>query len=100
MSTITNPMHPGEFIKLAFMEPLEIGVTALAEKLGVSTSTLSRILNEKSDLSYDMAVRLSYVLGRSPESWINLQAAYSLAKAKTTVDTSHLHKVAFACACA
>lgn len=65
MSTITNPMHPGEFIKLAFMEPLEIGVTALAEKLGVSTSTLSRILNEKSDLSYDMAVRLSYVLGRS-----------------------------------
>ena len=96
MSTIPNPMHPGEFIKLIYMEPLEIGVTALAKNLDVSTSTLSRILNEKSDLSYDMAVRLSYVLGRSPESWMNIQSAYCLAKARLCVDEHNLHRVSFA----
>lgn len=95
MSAITNPMHPGQFIKLTYMEPLGIGVTALAKNLDVSTSTLSRILNEKSDLSYDMAVRLSYVLGRSPESWMNIQSAYSLAKAMASVDTQLLHMVTF-----
>ena len=68
-----NPMHPGEFILLAYMEPLNIQAVDLADRLDISTSTLSRIINGKMDLSYEMAVRLSNVLGRTPESWVNLQ---------------------------
>lgn len=95
MSTITNPMHPGEFIKLAFMEPLGISVTALADKLMISKSTLSRLLNGKSDISYEMAIRLSCVLGRSEQSWVNLQTAYSIAKAKEKIDTSIFEKISY-----
>ncbi|MCV5433109.1 HigA family addiction module antitoxin, partial [Escherichia coli] len=43
-----------------------------------SPSTLSRVLNGKADLSVEMALRLSRVLGRSAESWINMQTQYSL----------------------
>lgn len=91
-----NPMHPGEFIFLAYMEPLELQAIDLADRLGISQSTLSRILNKKMDISYEMAVRLSTVLGRSPESWVNLQSAYSLDKAKSKLDTSQLKPLIYA----
>lgn len=88
-----NNMHPGEFIKLAFIEPLGLHLSQLAEKLDVSPSTVSRIINGKMDLSYEMAVRLSIVLGRSVESWVNMQAAHSIEKVVATVDMSHLSPI-------
>lgn len=91
-----NNMHPGEFISLAYMEPLELQAADLADRLDISPSTLSRILNGKMDISYEMAVRLSTVLGRTAESWINLQAAYSLEKAKSKIDASSLKPLSFA----
>lgn len=92
MSSIKKPLHPGEFILLGYLEPLELTITSLAEKLDVSQSTLSRLINGKSDLSYDMAVRLSYVLGRSPQSWVNLQTNYSLSQVNESVDFKKLCK--------
>jgi len=94
--TMKNPMHPGEYILLAYMEPLELQATDLAERLDISPSTLSRILNQKIDISYEMAIRLSSVLGRSPQSWINLQSAFSLEKAKAKVDTNKLKPLSYA----
>lgn len=85
-----NPMHPGEFILWAYMEPLNIQAVELADRLDISPSTLSRIINGKMDLSYEMAVRLSNVLGRTPESWVNLQTAYSLEQAKMKIDYAKL----------
>ncbi len=75
---IKNPMHPGEFLLEVFMKPFGIGVKKMADALGVSQSTLSRLINKKADLTADMAVRLSVVVGRSPESWLNMQNNYSL----------------------
>ena len=90
---MNNPMHPGEFIFLAYMEPLNISATELAERLDVSPSSLSRIINKKMDVSCDMAVKLSKVLGRSAESWINIQMAYSLSEAKKKIDESRLQPI-------
>lgn len=73
-------VHPGEFIREMYMKPFDIHAADLAAYLDVSPSTLSRVLNAKTDLSVDMAFRLSKVLGRSPESWMNLQTQYNLAK--------------------
>ena len=56
--------HPGEYIQRVYMEPLDITATELADRLDISPSTMSRILNKKIDISYEMAVRLSTVLGR------------------------------------
>ena len=82
MINVFNPMHPGEFIREVYMKPFDIHAADLAKYLEVSPSTLSRVLNAKADLSVDMAFRLSKVLGRSPESWINLQTRYSLDKVR------------------
>ena len=78
MINLFDPVHPGVFIREMFMEPFEISAADLSEKLHVSPSTLSRVLNGKADLSVEMALRLSRVLGRSAESWINMQTHYSL----------------------
>lgn len=82
MINVFDPMHPGEYLREMYMEPYNIHAADLAEYLGVSPSTLSRVLNAKADLSVDMAFRLSKVLGRSPESWINLQTQFNLAKTR------------------
>lgn len=76
--SIKNPMHPGEFLLEAFMKPFGISVKKMADGLGVSQSTVSRLINKKADLTAEMAIRLSVVVGRSPESWLNMQSNYSL----------------------
>lgn len=63
-----NPPHPGEFITGVYLEPNDISGRELAGKPGVAASTLSRVLNGGSRISPEMALRLSKVLGRSPES--------------------------------
>ena len=75
---IKNPMHPGEFLLEAFMKPFGISVKKMADELCVSQSTVSRLINKKADLTAEMAIRLSVVVGRSPESWLNMQNNYSL----------------------
>ena len=81
-----NPMHPGAFIKRVYLEPNEIGSNELARQLKVSTGLMSRLVNEKTGLSSEMALKLSKVLGRSPESWLLLQDNYDLWQAKQVID--------------
>lgn len=85
MYSLSNPVHPGRVLKNMYMKPSELNITTLAEKLGVSTSAVSRLVTEKSDLSYEMAVRLSKVFKRTPEAWMNLQTAYGLARAQEKI---------------
>jgi hypothetical protein len=50
-----NPAHPGGFVKTEIIEPLELSVTAAAEVLGVTRPALSARLNERAQLSSEMA---------------------------------------------
>lgn len=68
-----NPPRPGEFIQSTYMEPFGVRCRSLAEHLNVAASTLNRILKLQSGVSPEMALRLSKVLGRSPESWLAMQ---------------------------
>ena len=88
-----NPPHPGEFINLVYLEPNDISGRELAIKLGVATSTLSRVLKGSSAVSPEMALRLSKALGRSPESWLALQCHYDLWRAKQRVELARVGKV-------
>ena len=81
-----NPMHPGAFIKRVYLEPNEIGSNELARQLKVSTGLMSRLVNEKTGLSSEMALKLSKVLGRSPESWLLMQDNYDLWQARQVID--------------
>lgn len=73
-----NPPHPGEFIREVYLEELDVSSRTVAAKLKVSPSTFTRLLNGKSSVTPEMAVRLSKTLGRSPESWLAMQNSYDL----------------------
>ncbi len=88
--TMYNPPHPGEFIKVVYLKPLNVSPRSVALKLHVSPSTFSRLLNSKSAISPEMALRLSKCLGRTPESWLAMQDNYNLWHVKSEVDLSNI----------
>lgn len=79
---IANPMSVGEFLKETYLKPLAITNTELAVKLGVTPATVSRLVNGKSELTCEMAVRLSRVFQRTAEAWMNIQISHGIYKAK------------------
>jgi len=91
-----TPPHPGGFIKRVYLEPFSLGSNEVARKLQVSPSTFNRLLNEKSDISPEMALKLSKVLGRSPESWMMMQDNYDLYQAREVIDLQNYETIKFA----
>ena len=77
-----NPPHPGEIIREVCVEPLKISVTEAAKALGVTRKTFSTLLNGRSGISPEMAIRLSKAFNTTPESWLNQQVQYDLWNAK------------------
>lgn len=73
-----NPPHPGEILRELCLEPLGLSVTRTAEALGVSRKTLSAVLNGRSGVSPEMAIRLSKAFDTTAESWLNQQVQYDL----------------------
>ncbi len=91
-----NPPHPGEFIREVYIEPFGISSRQVAKNLNVSPSTFIRLLKGHSNISPEMALRLSQVLGRSPESWLAMQDNYSLWIARQNVDLTGVEKLDYA----
>lgn len=77
-----NPPHPGLVVKRMLIDGAELSITDAAKALGVGRVTLSKILNGKSGISPEMAVRLSLALNTSSEMWINMQSMYDLWQAE------------------
>jgi antitoxin HigA-1 len=77
-----NPPHPGEILKELCLKPLNLTVTEAAEALGISRKTLSAILNARSGISPEMAIRLSIAFDTTAESWLNQQTQYALSQAE------------------
>ncbi len=90
-----NPPHPGEFIREIYLEPFGISSRQLASRLGVSPSTLSRLIKGVSGISPEMSLRLSKVLGRTPESWLAMQDMYDLWVARNTVNLDGIRPLDF-----
>lgn len=84
MSAMYNPPHPGEIIKEDVLGSENLSVTEAARQLGISRVTLSRLLNGKTGVSVDMALRLSQWLGTTPEVWLRMQDACDLWQAGKT----------------
>ena len=80
--TKMTPIHPGEILRSEFLDELGITPYALAKNTGIDKGNLSRIINGKSAISADTALRLGQFFGTSPNSWMNLQVRYDLEIAK------------------
>jgi len=88
-----NPPHPGEIIREFCVDPLSMTVTEAAKALGVTRKTLWALLNGRSGISPEMALRLSKVFGRSAEGWLKLQLQYDLWQTQQRVDLNNLKRV-------
>lgn len=73
-----KPTHPGEILKKEFMEPLRISQSQLAKELNTTFRTINEIINEKRNISPEMAIKLARYFGTSEELWLNLQNQYDL----------------------
>ena len=73
-----KPTHPGELLYEDVIKELHITITEAASRLGISRKTLSELVNERSNLTPEMAVRIGNATNTSPESWINMQTKLDL----------------------
>ncbi len=89
-----NPPHPGLSIRLDCLEPLGLSVTAAAKALGVTRQALNNVVNGKSAISPEMAIRLTKAFGSSPEVWLGMQLDYDLAQARRNEDSIRVERIA------
>ena len=88
-----NPPHPGTFIRRTYLEPFDISAREVATHLGVSPSTFSRVISGRNKVTPDMAIRLSRVLGRSSQSWLQMQLNYDLWQAEQIQSHENLSRL-------
>ena len=77
-----RPAHPGQFIKMEVIEPLNLSVTQAAKVLGVTRSALSALLNGRAGLSSEMALRIEKAFGPKMDTLLRMQTAYEIAEAR------------------
>ena len=70
-----NPSHPGRILAYYVVDR---SITSVAQHLGVTRASLSRILNGRAGISADMALRLADAFDTEAEMWLRLQAQYDL----------------------
>ena len=80
-----RPIHPGEILREEFMEPHGLSANALAIALRVPASRINDISLERRAISPDTALRLARYFNTSAEFWTNLQAAFDLKVASSTL---------------
>lgn len=91
------PLHPGEHVKDILINGAGLSVTEAARHLGVTRTSLSRLINGHAGISAEMALRMSKLLNTSIEFWMNLQAQYDVwmvSKRTNEIKVEPLDKVA------
>ena len=81
-----TPSHPGDFIRTEIVEDLGLSVTRAAEILGVRRATLSDLLNAKSSLSPEMALRVEKAFGISMDMLLRMQAWHDASQMRARSD--------------
>ena len=89
---MANHPRPGDIIQES-LDELNVSLREFARAMEIAPSTASRLLTGKAALTQEMAIKLSVVIGSSPQMWLNLQNAWSLAEAEKTVDVSRLRRL-------
>lgn len=77
-----QPPHLGGFIRREIIDPLGLSVTEAAAALGVTRQALSNLLNQRTALSAEMALRIEKAFGPKMDHLMRMQLAYDLAQAR------------------
>lgn len=81
-----TPPHPGLAVRVDCLDPFDLTVTEGAKILGVTRQALSNLVNEKSGISPEMAIRLAKAFGGTPDAWLRMQSAFDLWQAQQHAD--------------
>lgn len=90
-----NPPHPGKLVA-DNIAALNLTLRDVATALDISPYTLQLITTQQIAISPEMALRLSHVIGSSPEWWLRMQYTHSLFYAEQGIDLSRL-KILYIC---
>ena len=71
-------IHPGEILKLDFMEPLHVSAGQLAKATGLSARRVQEIMRDQAPVTLDTALWLGRYFRTTPQLWLNLQRSYDL----------------------
>lgn len=85
-------IHPGELLREDVIKARDLTIGEAAKLLNVSRLTLSNIVNEKSSITPNMALKIAYVFGGNAELWLRLQQTYDFALAEQAFETEGLQK--------
>jgi antitoxin HigA-1 len=81
---VYSPIHPGEILRLEWLEPLQMSVSELARRLAVPHQRLGELVRGKRAISANMALRLARWSGMRASFWLGLQSTYDLQMAEWT----------------
>ena len=86
MFTINRePTPPGEILDEEFLKPLGLTRKQLADHIGCDVKVINRIINNRSSVSAEMAVKLASAFRTSPEFWLNAQQAVDVFRARQKI---------------
>ncbi|WP_299592618.1 HigA family addiction module antitoxin [uncultured Tateyamaria sp.] len=75
-------VHAGDWLKTEIVEPTGMSVKALADHFGVSRQAMSSLLNSRTGLSAEMAIRFEKAFGVKADTLLRMQSSYELAQAR------------------
>jgi antitoxin HigA-1 len=73
-----RPTSPGEILRQEFLEPLQMTQRELAQHVGCDVKVINRIVNARSAVTAEMALKLAATFGTTPDFWLNAQTATDL----------------------
>jgi addiction module HigA family antidote len=80
-----EPTPPGEILDEEFLKPLGLTQKQLADHIGCDVKVINRIINNRSSVSAEIAVKLASAFRTSPEFWLNAQQAVDVFRARQKV---------------
>lgn len=80
-----KPTTPGEILRQEFLIPLGMTQKHLADHLGCDVKVVNRIVNGRSSVTAEMALKLAASFRTTPEFWLNAQKAVDLHRAVSNV---------------
>ena len=93
MAVMFNPPHPGVFLKSA-LKALNLSARQFAAHIGVSPASVTRLMNEETTVSPEMAVRLAQAIsGPDAATWLRMQAEYDAWHASQNLDVSFITRL-------
>ena len=80
-----RPTSPGEILREEFLVPLGMAQKELADHIGCDVKVINRLVNGRTSLSAEMALKLGATFRTSPEFWLNAQKAVDLFLAEANI---------------